>query len=405
MARFETIRLILSLAAQSGWVVYQFDVKSAFLNGVLEEEVYVEQPLGFIVKGSEEKVYRLHKALYGLKQAPRAWYSRIDGYLVSHGYNRSMNEPTMYTKEGKGTDFIVICVYVDDIIYTGSSQVLIEEFKKTMVDEFDMTYIGKLQYFLGLEVDQKGNGIFLSQRKYAIDLLKKFCILTCKAAVTPMNANDKFVLEDGSDLMDEYRYRSLVGGLMYLTHTRPDIGFAVGIISRFMHKPTVLHFGAAKRILRYIAGSVGYDLWYEMKNASVFFIGSGVVSWSSKKQAVVALSTTEAEYVSAAAGACQTVLLRKMLQKLKIDQKEPTTIWCDNRSAVFMINNQAFHSRTKHISIKFHYNRSLLDSGEIQVKSCDTKGQVADIFTKALGAEKFLFFRTQLGLCDRETLN
>lgn len=263
VARFETIRLVISLAAQYGWEIKQFDVKSAFLNGVLEEEVYVVQPPGFEVVGKENMVYKLHKALYGLKQAPRAWYSRIDTYLESNGYKMSLNEPTMYVKCGDRSNFIVVCLYVDDIIYTSSSEKLMEEFKFKMVNEFEMTDIGRLKYFLGLEVGQRGNGISVSQKKYVNDLLQRFGMVNCKKADTPMNTNDKFNNGDDGLPTDEFRYRSLIGGLIYVTHTRLDITFAVSILSRFMHGPTVNHFGAAKRVLRYLAGTMDYGIWYE----------------------------------------------------------------------------------------------------------------------------------------------
>ncbi|KAJ0869676.1 putative RNA-directed DNA polymerase [Helianthus annuus] len=421
VARFETIRLILSLAAQRGWLVYQFDVKSAFLNGYLQEEVYVSQPPGFEVKGKEDKVFKLHKALYGLKQAPKAWYSRIDTFFTENGYARSLNEPTMYVKRGNAGEILIICLYVDDIIYTSSSQKMVEQFKKEMIQEFDMSDIGVLQYFLGLEVIQGPDGIFLSQKKYTVELLKKFGMASCKEAATPMNKNEKLKMDDGGDLVDGYKYRSMIGGLMYVMHTRPDIAFAVGIVSRLMQSPSVYHYGAAKRIMRYLAGTVGFGLWYgktecvtlsgftdsdwagtseDMKSlsANAFFLGTGAVSWMSKKQAVVALSTTEAEYIAAATGACQAVWMRKMLKELGHEQQEATPIWCDNRSTVFLTKNQGFHSRTKHINIKYHFIRSLVEEKEIKLVPCDTKEQIADIFTKALGVEQFCCLRSKLGM-------
>ncbi|KAD2204143.1 hypothetical protein E3N88_41639 [Mikania micrantha] len=380
VARFETIRLVLSLAAQHGWKVYQFDVKTAFLNGFLQEEVYVLQPLGFEIKGDEDKVYKLHKALYGLKQAPRAWYSRIDTFFTKNVYERSENEPTVYVKRSRNKELVIICLYVDDIIYTESSNELVAEFKQHMMTEFDMTDIGILRYFLGLEVTQSNAGIFLSQRKYAKDLLNKFGMMNCKTVTTPMISNEKLQMDDGGAMVDSYMYRSLNGGLMYLTHSRPDISFAVGIVARFMQHPSTYHLGAVKRILRYVAGTLEYGIWYrkgqeidlvgysdsdwagsssDMRSISahVFSIGSGSVSWSSKKQGVVTLSTTEAEYISAAACACQAIWLRKMMGDLQHEQQQATVIFCDNQSAIFLSRNQGCHSRTKHINIKYHFIR------------------------------------------------
>ncbi|KAM0029839.1 putative RNA-directed DNA polymerase [Helianthus debilis subsp. tardiflorus] len=405
VARFETIRIVLALAAQKGWMAYQFDVKSAFLNGVLNEEVYVTQPPGFEKEGQEGMVFKLHKALYGLKQAPRAWYSRIDGYLVQHGYKRSQSEPTLYIKRG-GTGDVII---------------LLAEFKEKMIKEFEMTDIGVLNYFLGLEVNQQSKGTFLSQQKYARDLLRRFGMQQCKPVSTPMNANDKLQREDGGAAADEFMFRSLVGGLIYLTHTRPDITFAVGVVSRYMHKPSVHHMGAARRILRYIAGTMNMGLWYERAehvilvgytdsdwagsiddrksiSASVFSVGSAAVTWSSKKQDIVALSTTEAEYVSATAAACQATWMRKILIELGLEQEGATRIFCDNTSAVFLSKNQAYHNRSKHIDTRFHFIRNLVEGRQIEVQPCTSQEQVADILTKPLGTEDFMYLRGKLGL-------
>ena len=241
--------------------LYQFDVKSAFLNGDLQEEVYVCQPEGYIQSGKEEKVYKLKKALYGLKQAPRAWYSKIDAYFQQDGFERSDNEPTLYLKK-QGTEFLVVCLYVDDMIYLGSSKSILAEFKASMMKNFEMTNLGLLHYFLGLEVKQCDDGVFVSQRKYATDLLKKFHLAKCNAAATPMNINEKLQLDDDLGNANAKLFRSLIGGLNYLTNTRPDISFSVSVVSRFMHEPSKQHYGVARRILRYIAGTRDFGIWY-----------------------------------------------------------------------------------------------------------------------------------------------
>ena len=178
VARFETVRVFLALAAQLQLPVYQFDVKSAFLNGTLEEEVYVSQPEGFVIFGSEDKVYRLIKALYDLKQSPRTWYSKIDAFFHESGFIRSENEPTLYMKRQSDGEFLVVCLYVDDMIYMGSCESIINEFRSSMMAKFEMTDLGLLQYFLGLEVKQNEEGIFVCQKKFATDLLKKFNMST-----------------------------------------------------------------------------------------------------------------------------------------------------------------------------------------------------------------------------------
>ncbi|CAL5412844.1 unnamed protein product [Camellia sinensis] len=379
---------------------YGIDFKETF-----SPEVYVTQPEGFMIEGKETKVYKLRKALYGLKQAPRAWYSKIDGYFQQNGFLRSENEPTLYVKKEGKNDFIIICLYVDDIIYTSSSSSLVAEFKSRMMHEFEMSDMGLLHYFLGLEVQQAEDGIFISQRKYAKDLLNKFGMLNCKPATTPMNINEKLQCEDGAEMADASRFRSLVGGLIHLTHTRPDIAFSVGMISRFMQHPSKLHFGAAKRVLRYIAGTMDYGIWYAKVfnfklcgftdsdwasslddrrsiSANVFTLGSGVITWSSKKQATVALSSSEAEYVAATSAACQAIWLRRMLAELQQRQEGATEIFCDNKATIFMTKNPAFHSRTKHIDMRLHFIRDLVAKEEVTLKYCTTHEQLADILTK-----------------------
>jgi hypothetical protein len=252
VARLNTIRIVLALATQYKWLVYQFDVKSTFLNGVLKEDVYVQQPQGYEVKENEHKVYKLKKALYGLKQAPRAWYSRIDNYFLKKGFKRSESEPTLYIKSNGTNDLLIVFLYVDDLIYTSSSILLVEEFRQAMMTEFEMTDLGLMHYFLGIEVRQMNDGIFISQEKYATNLLHKWKMENCKPMSTPINTNDFFFVEDGAKKVDAKSYRSLVGSLMYLTATRPDIMQAISLISRFMQSPSKIHFGEAKIILRYV---------------------------------------------------------------------------------------------------------------------------------------------------------
>ena len=233
VARMETLKTMLSIAAQNEWKVYQMYVKSTFLNGVLKEEVYIEQPLGYEKKGQEHKVCRLKKALYGLKQEPRVWYSRIDSYLLENGFEKCEGEPTLYIKEKDGKILIVV-LYVDDVIFTGNDDYFIENFKTVVKEEFEMTDMGLLRYFLRIEVEQNGNGIFISQVKYVNEVLEKFNMQERKATITPTVMGLKLSKEDNSKDFDPSLYKSIVGSLMYLTATRPDIIYAVSLISRFM---------------------------------------------------------------------------------------------------------------------------------------------------------------------------
>jgi len=308
---------------------------------------------------------------------------------------RSENEPTLYVKKEGKNDFIIICLYVDDIIYTSSSIFLVDEFKSQMMNEFEMSDMGLLHYFLGLEVYQTEDGIFISQRKYASDLLNKFGMSNCKSAATPINLNEKLQQEDGGEKANAKRFRSLVGGLIYLTHTRPDIAFSVGVISRFMQQPSKVHYRAAKRVMRYIAGTLEYGIWCSKTSnfklfgftdsdwassiddrrsvsVNVFTLGSGAITWSSKKQATPALSTSEAKYVPATLAACQAIWLRRVLTDLQQEQKVATEIFCDNKATIFTTKNPTFHSRTKHIDIRYHFIRDLVAKEEISMEYCST---------------------------------
>ena len=229
------------------------------MNGFLEEEIYVEQLEGFAVKGQEDDVYLLKKALYGLKQAPRAWYSRIDKHLMQLGFRRSLNEATLYIK-GDEINFVVVSLYVDDLLITGSNEELMKKFRENMKQTFEMTDLGEMAYFLGMEIKQKNGEVFIYQKKYAKEILKKFRMDECKSVDTPMCQKKKLSKEDEAKKVDETLYRSLIGCLMYLTATRPDILHAVSLLSRFLNCATETHLIAAKRVLRYVRGTLDYGI-------------------------------------------------------------------------------------------------------------------------------------------------
>ncbi|CAL2267031.1 unnamed protein product [Prunus armeniaca] len=420
VARLDTIRTLIALAAQKEWSLYQLDVKSAFLNGVLKEEVYVDQPQGFVKKDEETKVYKLHKALYGLKQAPRAWYDEIDAYFNKAGFKKSPSEATLYVK-AEGSDVLIVSLYVDDIVYTGSSSQMIEEFRRDMMEHYEMTDLGVLHHFLGMGVIQPKQNIFLHQRKYGQKLVEKFGLKDCKIVATPLAMNETLSKNDGSEAADEGEYRQIVGSLLYLTATRPDIMFAASLLARFMHNPTKKHMGTAKRVLRYIQGTIDFGIVFEkgkettligycdsdwagseddMRSTSgyAFTLGSGVFSWASIKQNTVALSTAEAEYVSAAEATSQAKWLRFVLEDFGEEQIEGTQIMCDNTSAIAMAKNPVFHQKSRHINRKFHFIQEAIQAKEIELVYCRTEEQIADILTKALPKDRFAYLRELLGV-------
>ena len=365
-------------------------------------------------------MYKLKKALYGLKQAPRTWYSQIDSYFLDQGFERSKSEATLYVKK-EGTDILVVALYVDDLLYTGNNKSMIAEFKKDMMKKYEMNDMGLLHYFLGMEIDQKNDGVFVCQKKYAENILAKFGMQDCKPMTTPLVVNEKLVKDDGEKSVDQTLFRSLIGSLLYLTITRPDIMFAASLLSRFMCNPSQLHFGAAKRVLRYIRGTTNFGLMFnrgagtilqgycdsdwagchdDMKSTSgyCFTLGSAVFSWGSKKQQSVAQSSAEAEYVSAGLATSHVIWLRRILEDVDEKQQDATVMFCDNKSAINIAKNPVHHSRTRHIAIKHHFIREAIEQEEIDLKFCRSEEQVADIFTKALPKEKFYYFREKLGI-------
>ena len=365
--------------------------------------------------------------MYGLKQASRAWYSEIDAYLTMCKFKRSASEATLYTRsDGEGNQ-IIVSIYVDDIVFTGSSESMMNEFKREMMQRYEMTDLGLLHHFLGMGVMQSDKCIFIHQSKYARTLLEKFGLADCKPVSTPLIMGEKLRKEDGSELADENVYRRIVGSLLYLTATRPDLMYAASLLSRFMNKPTKKHMGVARRVLRYVQGTLDYGIEYvKQKTAALvgfcdadwggseddsrstsgyaFGFGSGVFSWASLKQNTVALSTAEAEYVSASEATTQAIWLRDVLNDLGEVQANATLLYCDNMSAIAMIKNLVFHQKTRHINRKIHFVREAVQGGIIDMKFCRNEDQMADIFTKSLPKDRFNQLRSMLGVKPVSTL-
>lgn len=421
VTRLETVRLLLALAAKHEWEVHHLDVKSAFLNGELKEVVYVSQPEGFEKPGKEHMVYRLNKALYGLCQAPRAWYSKLNMCLEELGFNKCPYEHAVYTKR-EGNEVLIIGVYVDDILVTGTHVGNILKFKKQMGKEFDMSDLGKMSYYLGLEVDQRRGYTELRQTAYAKKLLDKAGLANCNAVKYPMESRLQLGKDEQGKAVNSTQFKSLVGGLRYLVHTRPNIAFSVGMVSRFMERPTTLHMNAVKRILRYIKGTLNYGLIYskgtgnyllggysdsdlggniEDKKSTggmAFYLDESLITWVSQKQRCVALSSCEAEFMAATAAACQGVWLGKLLSRITDTKVYPVVIYIDNKSAIDLAKNPFFHGRSKHIDIRYHFIRECVERREIVIKHVSTREQRADVLTKAMTAEKFEKMRSLLGI-------
>nr|DAD41107.1 TPA_asm: hypothetical protein HUJ06_015430 [Nelumbo nucifera] len=412
VARMDTIRIIIALVAQKSWTIYQLDVKSTFLHGELSEEVFVEQPRGYEQKDNPHKIYKLKKALYGLKQAPRAWFNRIEAHLVNEGFERCHSENTLFVKTSKGGKILIVSLYVDDLIFTRNDESMFYEFKSSMMREFDMTNLGKMRYFLGVEVLQKTDGIYIRQKKYALDVLKRFGMEESNFVHNPIVPGFKVFKDESGVKVDITFFKQVVGSLMYLTSTRPDLMFVVSLISRYMGQPTELHLQAAKRVLRYLKGTTNLGIFYKKggNDKLVAFTDSDYAGdledrkstsgYASKKQPIVSLSTTETEFIAATSCTCQAVWMRRILEKLSHTQGNCTTVFCDNSSTIKLSKNPVMHGRSKHIDVRFHFLCDLTKEGVVELVHYGTQDQIADMMTKPLKLDTFLKLRKLMGVCE-----
>ncbi|KAL8127829.1 hypothetical protein AgCh_014672 [Apium graveolens] len=388
VTRIETVRLLLVLVAKQGWQVHHLDVKSAFLNGELLEEVYVSQPVGFEKKREEHKVYHLLKALYGLRQSPRARYSRLNKYLKNLDFSRCPYDHAVYTRP-EGPECLIVVVYVDDFPVTGSKMENIMKFKKQMQAEFDMSDLGMLAYYLGLEVNQGTGFIEVKHTTYAKCILKKVNIQTCKPVRFLMDSKVYIGKDEGGELVDSTLYRSIIGELRYLVHTRPDISYSVGVLSRYMESPTRMHLNDVKKVLRYVKGTLDYGLVYK--------VGSGNYLLSGYSDSDHAGCVDDRKSTTAAT---QGIWLQNLLKQVVDVAPGPSIIFMDNKSTIDLTKNPIINGRSKHIDMQFHFIRDCVECGEIVVKYVKTQEQRADILTKPLTALKFEEMRKLLGVKD-----
>ncbi|KAM2062109.1 hypothetical protein TB2_047101 [Malus domestica] len=327
-----TIRVILSLAANLDWPLRQFDVKNEFLHGDLEEEGYMDFPLGYGIENSNGKVCRLQKALYGLKQSPRAWFGRFTKAMKKYGYRQGNSNHTLFIKH-KGGKVTLLIIYVDDMIVTSDDTIEIEQLQGYLSSKFETKDLGSLKYFLGIEVARSQEEIYLSQRKYVLDLLSETGMLACKLVDTPIVQNHHLAIYQDKVLTNKERYQRLVGKLIYLSLTRPDIAYALSVVSQFMHAPSEDHMTAVMRILSYLKGAPGKGLMFkkhghmevkgytdadwagniiDRRSTSGYFtfVAGNLVTWRSKKHSVVARSSAEAKYKGMAHSICELLWLR-----------------------------------------------------------------------------------------------
>ncbi|GJU39378.1 retrovirus-related pol polyprotein from transposon TNT 1-94 [Tanacetum coccineum] len=454
-------------------VVYQMDVKTAFLNGNLREEVYVSQPDGFVDKDNSNHVYKLKKALYGLKHVPSAWYDMLSSFLISQDFSKGSVDPTLFIRRD-GKELLLVQIYVDDIIFAASKPELCDLFAKIMCSKFKMSMMGKISFFLGLqisqmvspkwfdwvrsgEISQSPRGIFINQSKYALESLKKYGFDSCDPVDTPMVEKSKLDEDKEGKAVDPSHYRGMIGTLLYLTASRPDLQFAICMCARYQARPTEKHLNAVKRIFRYLKGTVHRGLWYPKDSSialtafaeptekhlnavkrifrylkgtvhrglwypkdssialtafadadhagcqdtrrstsgSMQLLGDRLVSWSSKRQKSAAISSTEAEYIALSGCCAQILWMRSQLTDYGF-RFNKIPMYCDNKSAIALCCNNVQHSRSKHIDIRFHFIKEHVENGVIELYFVNTEYQLADIFTKALGRNRIEFLINKL---------
>ena len=432
VARYTSVRSLLALANAHDLEIHQMDVKTAFLNGSLDCEIYMSQPEGFVDPDRPNHVCKLKKSIYGLKQSARCWNITLDEYLKSVGYRKSNADECIYVKSVKEPNghisFVILGVYVDDIIPVSNSPALLKAEKAALCERFEMTDLGEIHYLLGMSIkrDRESRTLTISQPNYLDKVLKKFGMENCKPVSTPLEPGRKFQqLSSSDEPFDVQTYQQAIGCLTYIsTATRPDIAAAVGALSQYMSKPSKDHWMGVKRILRYLKGTLKYGLQFSAQEEKpelfgytdadwagdvdtrrstsgyVFQIGSGTVSWSSRKQQTVAKSSTEAEYVALSSATQEAVWLRRLMKDLGRQMDAPTTIYEDNQGAIELAKNAKFHNRTKHIDICHHFVRERVVSNEIRVIYCPTEDMIADIMTKGLAKLTFEKLRDLLAVRD-----
>ncbi|GJR56158.1 retrovirus-related pol polyprotein from transposon TNT 1-94 [Tanacetum coccineum] len=367
VARLEAIRIFIAYAAYMNMVVYQMDVNTAFLNGILREEVYISQPDGFVDQDNPNHVYKLKKALYELKQAPRAWYNLLSSFLLSQKFSKGTVDPTLFTlKEGK--HILLVQIYVDDIIFASTDSSLCETFFEIMCSKFKMSMTGKLSFFLGLQISQSPRGIFLNQSKYALEIIKRYGMETSDPVDTPIVEKSKLDADPQGKVVDPTRYRGMIGYIMYLTS------------SSFAN-----------------ANHVGCQDTKRSTSRSMQLLGDRLVSWSLEKQKSMAISSIEAEYIALSGCCAQILWMRSQLTDYGLGfNKIP--LYFDNKSSIALCCNNVQHSRSKHIDIRYHFIKEKVENGVVELYFARTEYQLENIFTKALGRERLDFLINKLGI-------
>ena len=413
--------MVVALAANNDWVLVHLDVITAFLNGDLKEIVYMEVPQGFQNSSTINKVCKLRKSLYGLRQSPRTWFEKIYGFLIQQGLSHTEADYSLfYITSSNG--IIILILYVDDLLITGSDTEGIHNLQQKLMGRFDMTNLGNVKLdYLGVEFIRSSSGIFLSQKSYANQIFEEFDMQTCTPVVVPMADGLNLGPEHDSPQVDAQRFQRLVGMLIYLVNTRPEILFVTGVVRWFMHDPRVPHMEATTQVLRYIRGTLDFGIFYRKNHGDsilgntdadwsnckidrksitgwVFKLAGGPISWSLKKQHTVTISSTDAEAKALAEGIREAIWLWMLSSKIYGIKPNPITLFCDNQSTLKAAKNLVHHEQLKHVELWLHFIRENVTAGVVETLYIQTRDQIANILTKPLGKQRFTKLMDEMGI-------
>lgn len=426
MVRYASIRTLVAIAIQRKLKIHQMDAVTAFLQGDIDEAIYLEQPEGF--SDGTNRVCKLNRAIYGLKQAGRQWNKKLDDALLSFKLRKCQMDPCIYCSQDLR---LIIAIYVDDFLIFYSDEEDLLKIKNLLCSAFKMKDMGVAKGCIGIRITQREKQIELDQSVYIEEILRKFGMFDCKPMGTPSDTNCKLSINMSSDEISEDElkglpYQEAVGSLLYLAQgTRPDIAFSVNDVSRFNNNYTFAHWKAVKRIFRYLKGTVNYKLSYSFENTGqitgfsdadwasdidkrrsctgyVFIFSNAAITWKSTRQSTVALSSTESEYMALSSAVQEAIWLRQLCHELGYDMKGPTKFNCDNQSAILLAESDGYRQRSKHIDIRFHHIRDKIKNRQIDVQYLSTNDMVADSLTKAVSKEKTDFCAHAMGLMNHK---
>ena len=425
-AKITSIRMLMQLAVQNDYYINQMDVKSAYLNADIDAEIYLDQPEGYCKQSDNgsKLVWKLKKSLYGLKQSGRNWNELFHTFLSSDGFKQSLSDTCVYTKL-TNESIIIVIIWVDDVLIACNDLHVLDDFKNNLSQKFRMKDLGELSWFLGIKFDQTDNCITMNQSKNISKMLHRFNMNDCHPKPSPCVATaTNFDIAD-SKACNQKLYQEIIGSLIYvMSCTRPDICFIVSKLSQFMHSPTNTHMNMAKNVLKYLKGTMNYCLTFKKSN-EITLLGysdsdwgsssdrksiSGycfkmcddgpLISWRSKKQPIVSLSSCEAEYVAMTSAIQEAKFLKMLMLDMNFDHVQPVKLFADNQGAIALAKNPVHHQRTKHIDIRYHFIREEINNKSVDVQFISTHGNLADVFTKAISKNKCREVCKQFGLCS-----